>query len=230
VDFPFFYHSFMLDSNGITVFDPPQCHPQSGAYGINAEGTIVGSCFPGGPYIRTPDGTFSIFNITDTSNPLIPAVAINVTNLVTGSHYSESSLHGYVGRPNSQVFFDPPGSVWTQPTSINSVGAVTGWYRDGAGVSHGFVRGPLGKIVSFDPAGSTWTVPAAINDAGAIVGSHSDANGGHGFVRNPFGKITAIDPPGSTDAGAADINDAGVIVGSFSTDGGKTYAGFVRTP
>jgi uncharacterized membrane protein len=232
-------HSFMRDSEGtITSFDPPQCANGSRAQSINAEGSIVGTCYsfnsPILGYIRYRNGTFSTFNVTGASTFV---TAINVGYLVTGTYLTGNGSnqgHGFVGFPSNQLplaTFDPPGSTSTDPMSINSVGAIAGSYRDSANVYHGFVRDPLGKFVAFNPMGSQNYSVNAINDGGAIVGSYQDSNGvWHGFVRAPHGTITAIDVPGSTSRWAENINDVGVIVGTFSTDGGKTYSGFVRTP
>jgi hypothetical protein len=228
-------HSFMLDSKGtITRFDPPQCsHTMSAAAGINAEGAIVGVCIwdASSSYVRKPDGTFQTFEVKGAAQTW--AVGINMAYLVTGYYYEANSnnAHGFVGWPNSNLLttFDPPGSVWTKPTSINSFGAITGSYRDAASVDHGFVRNPLGKIVSFDPVGSTTTYPAAINDAGVIVGGYKDSNGfTHGFIRDLLGTITSFDMPGSVYTRAVSINDHGVITGVIT--GVSKNLAFVRTP
>ena len=215
------FHSFMRDSKGtITAFDPPACG-QSFAYRINAEGAILGYCTMPNDYVRDPGGTFHMFQGG------WPA-GINNAYLVTGSEVST----GFVGWPSDNLLTTfRVGNNWTTPTGINSFGAVVGYYLDSA-VMHmrGFVRGPLGKIVSFDAAASSSTSANAINDAGAIVGYYDDSNGRHGFVRDPQGAITSFDPPGSKSTIALSVNDLGVITGYFSTDGGKTSAGFVRTP
>jgi hypothetical protein len=109
--------------------------------------------------------------------------------LVTGNDTdSQGYGHAFAGWPNSQLLttFDPPGSVETYPSSINSVGAITGNYMDAASTVHGFVRDPLGMIVLFDPVGSKEPEPKALNDGGAIVGFYRDSNSvAHGFVRDP---------------------------------------------
>ena len=54
------------------------------------------------------------------------------------------------------INFDPPGSLQTEPLSINSAGAVTGYYSDGSAL-HGFLREPDGSFTAFDPPGATAT-------------------------------------------------------------------------
>jgi hypothetical protein len=153
---------------------------------------------------------------------------VNGGYLVTGYTVPASvqeTYHGFVGLPNSLLLttFDAPGSIATQALGMNSVGAIVGCY-DSNSVRHGFVRDPLGKIVSFDAAGSTRTEAWAINDAGAIVGNYLSNGAWRGFRRDPLGVITSIAPPGCTEVTLSGINDEGVITGSCFD------IGFVFTP
>jgi hypothetical protein len=50
--------------------------------------------------------------------------------------------------------------------SINTGGAVTGYYHESNNVQHGFVRRADGKLISFDPPESTNTVAVSINANG----------------------------------------------------------------
>ena len=40
------------------------------------------------------------------------------------------------------VTFDPSGSVGTYPYGENALGAITGFYKDGSNLYHGFLRTP----------------------------------------------------------------------------------------
>ena len=94
--------------------------------------------------------------------------------------------------------FDPPGSVYTTPTSINSTGAIAGLYTDSSDLVHGFLRDPDGSIISFDPAGSTYTAAVSINKDAAIAGFWYDSRSDiHGFVRAADGTITTFDVAGA---------------------------------
>src|SRR5882762_9757860 len=63
------------------------------------------------------------------------------------------------------ITFDPPGSTFTQPNSINEEGAVTGYYYKGNKLNHtyGFVRSRDGTITTFDPPGAQYTTPQSMN-------------------------------------------------------------------
>ena len=135
------------------------------------------------------------------------------------------------------VTFSVPGASQTVPTSINSSGAVAGYYyRPGSVYSRGgyfgFLRDPDGTITTFAGPGEGNLVRydpqgPQINDSGVITGSYVDANGVvRGFVGNPKitcsiysvcpGGIVSFDAPGSTQTWATGINASGWVVGSFS--------------
>ena len=141
---------------------------------------------------------------------------------------ADSTAHGFVRAADGTITtFDPPGSQYTYPNSINPAGTITGYYTDYA--QHGFVRAADGTITTFDPPGSTGTIPWSINPAGTITGWYEDASyNPHGFVRAADGTITTFDPPGSTFTRSLGINPAGRITGWYS-DGHFTH-GFVLLP
>jgi hypothetical protein len=63
--------------------------------------------------------------------------------VITGIYYGCGTAHGFVrDRDGKITTFDPPGSTYTMPTSINDAGAITGWYVDASSVTHGFLRSP----------------------------------------------------------------------------------------
>jgi hypothetical protein len=135
--------------------------------------------------------------------------------------------------------FDPQGSVFTWASSINTTGAVTGYYNDKGGVGHGFVRAADGTITTFDapdvgqvknPNLTEGTFPASINDDGTVTGYYTNSRGSHGFVRAADGAITTFSPAVSLTPVA--INDRGVITGTAAKlvqrgNPAVTY-GFVR--
>jgi probable HAF family extracellular repeat protein len=94
------------------------------------------------------------------------------------------------------ITFDAPGAgtaanLGTFPDDINDLGQVIGYFIDGGGFYHGFVRYPEGRFLTIDapgegtvPVSGQGTVPLAINNEGKIVGRYQDDNFVfHGFVR-----------------------------------------------
>ena len=168
------------------------------------------------------------------------------TTLTTASG-TNSFAHGFIRNASGTITtFDavPLPSTYgstnpgTYVISINASGEVAGFYIDGTGAEHGFLRNASGTISTFEaPNAGTGaeqgTIVTGIDAAGDVIGAYTDtSNAIHGFVRSAStGTITAIDAPG---AGTATyqgtypdaIDAAGDISGSF-TDSNNVVHGFV---
>lgn len=168
------------------------------------------------------------------------------TTLTTSSG-TNSFAHGFIrGTGGTITTFDavplPTSYGSSNPgtfvVTINASGEVAGFYIDGSGAEHGFLRDAGGTVTTFEaPNAGTGseqgTIVTGIDAAGDVIGAYTDAsNAIHGFVRSAStGTITAIDAPG---AGTAtyqgtypDAFDAGGdIFGSF-TDANNMVHGFV---
>lgn len=123
----------------------------------------------------------------------------------------------------------------THALGINSNDQIVGWYTDGSGLTHGFVRsftgyGNRGDYVSIDPANSINTVAEGINDNGQIVGYYQTSDKAyHGFLYNTnTATYTPIDYNGATNTEVLGINNSGTVVGVYWDNVGTTH-GFVRT-
>jgi hypothetical protein len=133
----------------------------------------------------------------------------------------------------------PGDNNGTYPTSINDLGAITGYSNDANFVSHSFLRSPDGTITTFEapgadlkPADAEGTNASGINALGVITGYYGDSNGViHGFLRGPDGKFTTFEVPGSGGFGTFPIalNLEGAIVGYY-TDPNYVFHAFLRSP
>ncbi len=121
------------------------------------------------------------------------------------------------------IEFDVSGSQSTVGRGINDLNEVTGNYSDDAGVSHGFVRDPQGRITTFD-ASESLTLPLAINNEGAVAGYGL----GVAFIRAVDGSIVTFSVPGATSTSAQSINNRGAVAGE-AYESGNTYHAFLRT-
>src|SRR5438309_1597679 len=86
--------------------------------------------------------------------------------------------------------FDAPGVgafLGTFALSVNSAGAIAGYYYGALGASlgtHGFLRAPDGAFTTFDAPGGQGTFALTINSAGAIAGYFDELHLHHrGFLR-----------------------------------------------
>jgi hypothetical protein len=107
------YHGFVRDATGaITVFDPPgaiNTFPAS----INAGGAIAGRFFSPGieqGFIRSPDGTFIVFDLPNGAGTVI---GLTDSGTIAGS-FGPGPVDGYLRSPQGEITsFDPPGDPFT---------------------------------------------------------------------------------------------------------------------
>jgi hypothetical protein len=175
---------------------------------------------------------------------------INALGVIAGSYQSADTVfHGFLrSRGGEFITFQAPGADTTAgsyngtyPTSINDLGAITGYYWDTNGFSHGFLRSHDGKFTTFDVpgVGGYGTTPKAINFEGAVVGFYTDSSYlFHAFQRTPDGKFTTwIGPDACTGngaegcfgSGATNINAFETVAGGFEDNSGNfVHHGLVR--
>jgi hypothetical protein len=127
------------------------------AFSINNAGTVAGTYFTIGGrehgFVRAPDGTITTFDAPESAGGTV-VTSINDKGAITGVGFPGpiGFATGYIRDPEGNFTrFNAPGSTSMAPQSINAGGAVTGWYFDGSGVQHGFIREDNGTITSFDP-------------------------------------------------------------------------------
>ena len=254
-DANFVSHGFLRAPDGtFTIFDAPgvRCRslsPCTLPSGINPAGAITGHFIDANGFhgfLRAPDGTITKFD--HPGSKATQPTGINPAGAVTGYFQGAGGrTHGFLRAPDGtftkfdvlpSASCDPHFSVCTQPSGINSAGAITGTYQAANFVSRGFLRAPDGTITKFDVPGSRGTRPAGINREGAIAGSYEGAGATHGFLRAPDGTFTKFDVPGSICTPAfsicafpVGINPAGAITGYYQAQGAKFLIhGFLRSP
>ena len=143
------------------------------------------------------------------------SVLINNFGAITGTYEDANNVfHGFVRSPEGKfTTFDSPGADTTPgdfngtfANGINDAGAITGFYSDASGGTHGFLRSPEGAFTTFDVTGSApgATIANALNLEGAIVGFFADQNGVfRPYLRHPNGTFVTWSVPGECDASPA---------------------------
>jgi hypothetical protein len=239
-------HGYLRSADGssYTTFDVAGA-TATYANGMNDNSVITGSYTDSNSnrhcFIRDATGSITTFEVSGAVSA--NCRSINDNGDVTG-YYTDASnqTHGFVRNAGGTVTtFDvmitagpaAKRSTSTYAWDINGAGTVVGWYTDGTGAAHGYVRSASGVITTFDTAKkSTNTVGQGINSSDVVTGYYTDATGTHGFVRQPNTKanaaITTFDAPSSTGTTPGAINDSGVITGVADNASGRH--GFVRTP
>lgn len=261
-------HGFLRTPDGtIVTFDAPGAgnesvngfHPTpAGVFGgqgtfslaINPAEAITGTYFDSTNtahgFLRTSEGTITTVDAPSYVGTF--ARNISPTGAIAGiTKDGNAVFHGFLRSPAGEfTIFNAPGAgagpgqgtLMCAASCINAAEAVTGWYVDGNGVSHGYVRAPWGVIATFDAPGAgkgagQGTFAYSIDDWGVVTGSYIDASGvNHGYVREPGGLVTTFDAPGAgTSSGQGTspegVNDAGEITGQYVDAKGANH-GFVR--
>jgi hypothetical protein len=244
-------HSFIRGADGtITAFDPP--NGTSGAQSINDSGTVAGGFLDSNGahgYLRAPDGTFTIFDLTGDATQVIIVVPkrINTSGAVAGT-YTDSSgvLHGFLRATNGTITeLDAPGAgtaanEGTDLTDMNTSGVIVGGISVGVvneiNTTHSLILAADGTYTVFDPpqSGAHSSLAVGINDSGVVVGEYRDANlVRHGYLRQPDGTFTSFDDPDAAQLPLSDanigttprrINASGAVTGYFSDANGVRHA------
>lgn len=214
-----------------TSFDPPNSEytfPDSINTAGVVDGSFVGTDGAWHGFVRTTEGSITVFDPAGSAATYVQgANSINDHGTLTGSFSDTAGIeHGFVRTADGTIqTFDERNSTRTHPVSINSKGAITGWFRDAAdGNYYGFLRSPAGKIKRFGLAGGTETIPRGLNDAGQIVGHLLP--GDVGFLRQR-GSDSEFSVPESISTDPYSINAVGDISGKFTDTAGYQH-GFVR--
>jgi hypothetical protein len=202
-------------------------------------GTIVDSANAYHGFLRSPDGTFTVFDIPGAK--WTEVTAINNKGDVVGYTLSANSLraHGFLRSLDGSYrkIQDPsfPKTELILPKAINDSGVVTGsiQYTRQAGPD-AFVWSLQNGLVAFDaPDGVNTTTAAAINADGVITGTYSTNRRTlyHSFVRDAAGNITEFDFRLGTSTIATSINASGQIAGWIRDDNNfSVVLGMLRDP
>ena len=141
-------HSFVRSTKGVfTFFDPPGATSSSTST-VSLLGAVVGN------YTDTIGelnhgyllflGKYTTIDFPGASNGTF-ATGGNIQNEVVGAYFDAAGLaHGYLLRRGNFTSFDYPvvGVKFTEPTGINALGVMVGFFEDSSNNFHGFIRTP----------------------------------------------------------------------------------------
>ena len=127
------------------------------------------------------------------------------------------------------------GDFGTHALGISDNDSIVGFYYDGGGEQHGFLReftgyGVRGDYVTLDPTSSINTVAEGVNDGGEVVGFYETSNlVYHGFsYDSSTGAYTSLDVNGAADTYILGVNDSGETVGYYLDRANEAH-GFVAS-
>jgi hypothetical protein len=255
--FPFVFAS---KKGTFTLVTPASGYAGTAALGINDAGVIAGSVdssvgFASSGYIRSTDGTYTVFSHPDAPSFTLPR-GINNQGLISGYYQPAGppfTLVGFIYDPKTGSFtdIDAGSSIQTITHGINANGQVVGdsfFSGDDAPCPSaqgfisrfGWLRAADGTVTYIEVNGQS-TAVRGINDAGYVVGFINDGTGLKGFVIKPTGApceshtVAAsdlLDFPGFDDTIPEGITNTGVVVGNARSLGSCPACrhGFIATP
>jgi uncharacterized membrane protein len=167
-----------------TSLDVPGAEGNTGAFGINGHGEVVGAYTTDGwnsdhgfLYRGGHDGAPGHYLPIDYPGAnSTEAYGINDDGDVVGLYYfgPDWTVRGFLQHEGDFTTVDVPGADGSYARSINSRGEIVGefWHADDW-ASHGFLLSK-GTYTTFDAPGAVSTRPRSINDHGEIVGNYND--------------------------------------------------------
>ena len=186
----------------------------------------------GDSFIRTKKGVYTYLTPGGTDPHFI-----NARRQTSGLYNDRNGAHGFIGAADGTwQSFDVPGNhgfnPFTAPMAITDTGAIVGYYGNGDVVSKGFIRRPLGKVVTFaiDDLFNRGTFATAMTEDGFVYGHYLDKNlVSHGFIRDTHGAFSHVDVPGAggvTSQGSwiAAANASHTIAGTYVDPDNQQHA------
>ena len=225
--------SGLSEEQRFTTIDVPGAS-NSGPFGINARGDIVGDYDTDQHGFLMTQGNFFTIDFPGASSTA--GRGINAEGDIVGFYCREgvapqrlcngTGLHGFLLSKSTFTTVDVPGASSTAAYAINPEGDIVGDYSSAVGPCgavpgpgcHGFLLSK-GTFTTIDVPGAFGTTARGINPKGNIVGFFFDATGFHGFLFSK-GAFTTIDAPDSLFTVVFSINPEGSIVGSTSAGHG----------
>lgn len=175
--------------------------------------------------------SFRTFDVPESTHTIPSSVSEN--GKVVGTFDSGGRLpmpgtprYGFIytisNNASTLITLNVPGSLTSEPASINDAGDVIGSYTVGCFPyceTHGFLYRD-GTFTNLDFPGAQSTTPKSINARGEVIGSYGmgsfEGAMSHGFLYAD-GKFTTLDVPGAQSTSAVDINAVGQVVGYYTS-------------
>ena len=199
----------------------PRSH-ETGAFGINARGHIVGYYFGFDDKLHgflLRNGKFKSIDFPGAVQTFA-ARGINARGDIVGT-FQDSALiaHGFLYSKGRFTQIDFPGASATNAEGINNAGDIMGNWSDASGNGGAYIR-KNGKFHNVSFPGFSPLIRSA-QDNGRVWVGHvvSDADGEtRGFIRRKAGEIELIEYPGLSIqcTGVRHINQRGDMVGGFA--------------
>jgi probable HAF family extracellular repeat protein len=201
--------------------------PNSGAFGVNSRGAIVGVAptLPPAP-VTWPSSAQDVARLAGVGK----ALAINASGAIVGQSVINGHTHAVLWSGGStKDLLAIGGSDISEARGINDAGVIVGVSQTNSGNPnslHAAIWQPNQSPIALPqlaPATVAFSTANAINKAGTVVGISQDSHGQIYAVSWIHGSVSQLPDLAGLGGGALAINSAGHIVGS-ANNGKKAVA------
>ncbi|HLK20209.1 MAG TPA: PEP-CTERM sorting domain-containing protein [Bryobacteraceae bacterium] len=188
----------------------------SDAYGINSQGTIVGTSYING---QAHGAVWNGSQVSDLGTGVF-AMGINDAGAIVGGNgQAFLSQNG-----NSTDLGVLSGGNWSAAYGINNSGVVVGYGNTGSGAFRGFVWTAGTGMQELGTFGGRSSYAMAVNSSGEVVGQACLLSGYANAFLEVNGVMTDLGTLGGGNSYAYGINDGGEVVGYSNIADGDSHA------
>jgi uncharacterized membrane protein len=185
---PINFHGFLRHNDHFTTIDDPQAQFGTRAFGVNTEGTVVGSFDDSQGFIRKNE-TFRTFNAPQKpGDPLQTQLnGINNQGWIVGQVLTGGRWRGFWFKGDDLDFLEPLGAADNEVTGINGRGDIVGCHDAASGFVSFRVEAFEGteKTKKFPTRQKLVSCPSGINYSRVVVGNYFRVGQTNAFLAVP---------------------------------------------
>jgi uncharacterized membrane protein len=176
------FHGFLRHNGVFTKINDPSAKIGTMAYGINKDGTIVGT-FDNEQGFIYQNGVYRTLNAPQLAGESHQTQLNGINNLgaIVGQVFTGGIWRGFWITNNQIHYLEAAGSVDSQANGINGHGDIAGCHD----IQSGFVSFLATSAGKYPGQESVVSCAAAINYARAVVGNYSTLTKSYGFLAVP---------------------------------------------
>jgi uncharacterized membrane protein len=176
------FHGFLLHNGVFTKINDPSAKIGTMAFGINKQGTIVGT-FDNDQGFVYQNGSYRTLDAPQLAGEAHQTQLNGINNLgaIVGQVFTGGIWRGFWIANNQIHYVEAAGSVDSQANGINGHGDIAGCHD----IQSGFVSFLATSAGKYPAQEAVVSCAAAINYARAVVGTYSTTSKSYGFLAAP---------------------------------------------
>jgi uncharacterized membrane protein len=183
---PLNFHGFLRHGSDFTSIDDPSATFGTIAFGINENGTIVGSYDNAHGFIDQ-NGKFQTLDAPQLSGepPQTQLNGISSLGFIVGQVFTGGIWRAFWIENGILRYVEPAGSTDSEATGIDGETDIVGCHDSGSGFASFLAGNYPSSSATYPPEQPVVSCASGINFARAIVGSYSSVSNSNGFLGVP---------------------------------------------